>query len=101
MKRKGFWLTGLVIAGLLAVSPPANAGVRGGIRIGPPPPRREVVVARPGHVWVRGYWGWGRDRYVWRPGRWIAERPGWVWMDGGWGHRRDGWEHREGYWRRR
>lgn len=32
MKRKVLWLPGLVIAGLLAVSPPANAGGWAGLR---------------------------------------------------------------------
>ena len=101
MKWTGLYLGGILLAGLFAISPMANAGGRTGLRFGPPPPRHEVVIARPGHVWARGYWGWGRDSYVWRPGRWIAERPGWMWMDGGWRHKHDGWARHEGYWRRR
>ncbi len=101
MKRKWLWLSGIVLAILLSVSPAANAGVWVGLRVGPPPPRREIVVARPGYAWARGYWGWDHARYAWFPGRYIAERPGHVWVDGAWGHRHDGWGYREGHWRRR
>jgi len=97
----------LILAGLamLAGVQPANAGVAVAIRVGPPAPRREVVVARPGYpaVWVGGHWAWRvrGNRYVWVPGSWVRARPGAVWVEGRWVHRRDGWVYREGSWRHR
>lgn len=78
----------------------ANAQVY--VRIGPPPPRREVVVARPGpgYVWVKGYHRWDGNQYAWVPGAWVAPpRPHAVWVDGRWVHRRQGWVWIEGRWR--
>jgi hypothetical protein len=101
MKGKGLWFSALALGALLTLSPAAHAGGWPGLRFGPPPPRHEVVVARPGHVWVAGHWGWNHVRYVWLPGRWVARRPGYFWVNGVWFHRHDGWAYREGYWRRR
>ena len=46
------------------------------IRIGPPPPPREVIPARPyGHpywAWHPGYHRWDGQRYVWVPGTYMA-----------------------------
>ncbi|HTR98689.1 MAG TPA: hypothetical protein VML00_03000 [Bacteroidota bacterium] len=100
MKRKSVWLASLALAGLLLFSESAMAGVWVGIRLGPPPPRREVVVASPGPgwVWARGHWGWYNARYRWVPGRWMAPRAGHRWVDGRWYHRHDGWAYREGHW---
>jgi hypothetical protein len=61
---------------------PAIAQVRLGLDLGavrirvapdaPPPPRREVRMARPGpnHVWIAGSWDRQDDRWAWAPGRW-------------------------------
>src|SRR5688572_29287303 len=38
----------------------------------PPPPRTEVVTARPGFVWFQGRWEWS-GQWVWIPGRWQQE----------------------------
>jgi hypothetical protein len=88
------------VLGLALVTGSANAQVY--VRIGPPPPRHEVVVARPGpgYVWVPGYHRWDGRAYVWVPGGWVMparpyyhrwvpghwrETPhGWVWVDGHW-----------------
>ncbi|HTY57569.1 MAG TPA: hypothetical protein VMF59_02085 [Bacteroidota bacterium] len=101
MKTKWLWLSGFIVASLIAIAPAADAQVWVGLRTGPPPPRREVVVVRPGYAWVHGFWGWDHARYVWRPGRYVVARPGHYWVDGGWRHRHDGWAYREGHWRRR
>ena len=64
----------------------------------PPPPREEVVVARPGHVWVRGHYGYRHRHYVWTRGRYVHERPGYTWRDGGWDHRERAYEWHPGRW---
>jgi hypothetical protein len=35
--------------------------------------------ARPGFVWVRGYYHWDGVKYVWVPGRWEAEKTPYRW----------------------
>ncbi len=65
----------------------------------PPANREEIVVARPGFLWVHGRWARSPDRrWVWRGGYYERERPGYaytegrwelrgrshVWVDGGW-----------------
>jgi hypothetical protein len=39
----------------------------------PPPPKVEIVGARPSdrHVWLDGAWSWRMRRWVWRPGGWA------------------------------
>lgn len=77
------------------------------IRIGPPPPQREVIPARPmGHrdwVWQPGYQRWDGRRYVWVPGAYAAPPyRGARWVPGHWrngGPR--GWVWIPGHWRRR
>jgi hypothetical protein len=78
----------------------ANAQIY--VRIGPPPPRKEVLVVRPGpeYVWVKGYHRWDGNQYVWVPGSWVVPpRPHARWVDGRWVHRRQGWIWVEGRWR--
>src|ERR1041384_522148 len=64
----------------------------------PPPARAEVVVARPGYVWIHGHWThpgrswvWGSGYYereranqIYVEGRWERRGRGHVWVDGGW-----------------
>ena len=74
------------------------------IRIGPPPPRREVIPVRPyGHpdwAWRPGYQRWDGNRYVWAPGAYAAPpRPHARWYPGRYYQRRGRWSWREGYWR--
>lgn len=72
------------------------------VRIGPPPPHREVVVRRPGprHVWVPGYYRFSGHRYRWTRGRWaMPPRPHAVWVPGQWAPRRGGHVWIGGYWR--
>ncbi|MDE3164476.1 MAG: YXWGXW repeat-containing protein [Acidobacteriota bacterium] len=71
-------------------------------RFGPPPPRREVVVVRPGprYVWVPGYYTWAGERYAWRAGYWaMPPRPYAAWVPGTWRHRHRGYVWVGGYWR--
>ena len=74
------------------------------VRIGPPPPVREVVPVRPvGHpnwVWQPGYHRWDGGRYVWVPGAYAAPpRPHARWVPGHWARRRSGWYWIDGHWR--
>ena len=88
------------LVGLALAVGSANAQVY--VRIGPPPPRREVIVTRPapGYVWVRGYHQWNGNAYVWVPGRWVLPpREHVVWVDGHWRHEGRGWIWVEGHWR--
>jgi hypothetical protein len=65
----------------------------------PPAPREELVVARPGFLWIHGRWARSpTHHWVWRGGYYERERPGYayregrwerrgqthVWVDGGW-----------------
>ncbi|MGA2447563.1 MAG: hypothetical protein ABTD50_02675 [Polyangiaceae bacterium] len=44
----------------------------------PPPPRVEVLPARPAarSVWIDGEWTWRRGRWAWLVGRWVEPPPG-------------------------
>ncbi len=87
MKRKGLWLAGLALGGLLAMSPDAHAGVWVGYRGGP---RHEVIVAHPGWFWVAGHRAWYGPRCGWAPGGWYVRHPGYNRFYGGWGYRHGG-----------
>ncbi|MGE3540715.1 MAG: YXWGXW repeat-containing protein [Candidatus Tectimicrobiota bacterium] len=71
------------------------------VRQPPPPPREEVRLPQPspGHVWVPGYWTWGKDEWVWVQGRWSTppERTA-AWVPGQWVQRGTEWVWRTGHW---
>ena len=72
------------------------------VRFGPPPPRREIVVARPGprYVWIPGSYAWRGRNYVWVNGYWtLPPRPHAVWVPGRWVARHGGHVWVAGYWR--
>jgi len=76
------------------------------IHIGPPPPRREVIVVRPGprYGWARGYdddyYEGYRGRRCDRDGYWERQRrPRAVWVPGYWAPRRHSRIWISGYWR--
>ena len=60
--------------GILAMAVPAFAQISFNIRIGPPPPRREVIITAPfaGAIWVPGYYvfDYAIGQYRWVPGVW-------------------------------
>ncbi len=93
----------LFTLGVLALA--LSAGVSSAavfVRVGPPPPPREIIVARPGprYVWVPGYYVWTRGRYVWTCGYWaVPPRPHAVWVPGSWAPRHGGHVWISGYWR--
>jgi len=97
-------LTSLLLASALAVGGAAVplVGCTGEgtlvVEDAPPAPREEVVVTRPGFVFVHGHWNREGGRWVWVGGRYERERVGktfiqghWerrghqhVWIEGGW-----------------
>ena len=69
----------------------------------PPPPMvryEPVPVARPGAVWVQGYWNWNGGGYIWIPGRWETARVGFMYVQPAWREGPRGWELRRGGWYR-
>ena len=93
----------LVALGLAvgSIAMPALAAADVYVRIGPPPPRYEVVPAvRPGWVWQPGYWSWNGHRYVWFRGHRVRAHRGEHWVPHRWvgnGHR---WRMEGGRWDR-
>jgi hypothetical protein len=96
-------LVPLLIAGSAFAATPALTGCYATgsayvVEEAPPPPRHEVVVYRPGYIWVRGHWTRPGGRWAWRSGyyeraranavyvdgRWERRGRGHVWVDGGW-----------------
>ncbi len=67
----------------------------------PPPPREEVVVQRPGFLWVHGHWDRDGGRWAWRHGYYERERPGYAYHEGRWEHRGRGYVWVRGGWRAR
>jgi hypothetical protein len=97
MKR--FLLTAAFAIGL-SVSAAHAAAVY--VRVGPPAPVREVIVARPTprSVWIPGYYRWSGVNYAWVAGYWtVPPRTRTVWVPGYWAHQRSGYVWMPGYWR--
>ena len=73
------------------------------IRVAPPAPRYERVPrARPGYVWVPGYWNWNaqRHRHQWVAGTWVRERQGYYYNEPRWVERDGRWMLNRGAWAR-
>ena len=93
-------LMGTLVLGALMLlgGSAAHAQVAVGIRIGPPPPARVVVVpASPGpdFVWVEGYWYPIDGHYRWHRGYWTRPPyPGARWVV----PRHEGGFYYHGYW---
>jgi len=88
------------VAACVPLPPPGETAVW--VRIGPPEPRREVIVEQPGpeYFWIAGYYRWDGGVYAWVPGRWERRpRERAVWVSGRWYHERRGWYWVEGHWR--
>lgn len=103
MIRNKSLVAGLVTASFAVMSLPAFAEVY--VRVDPPAPRVETYEARPGHVWVPGFWNWRNNKHEWKAGHYVVERKGynyqrdrwvrhdnnqWTLQRGGWGRDSDG-----------
>ena len=85
----------MMLAASLSFALPAAAQVY--VRVGPPPPRYEVVPPpRPGYAWQAGEWVWNGNRYVWRAGHFA--RHGGHWVPAHWRRTPNGWVRVEGHW---
>ena len=67
----------------------------------PPPVRGEVVVGRPGFIWIHGHWTRPGGHWLWRSGYYERERPSQVYVEGRWERRGRGHVWVEGGWRAR
>lgn len=95
-----------LVAGAAVMATPAMTGCYGTegtliIEETPPPPRAEVVVARPGFFWVHGRWTHAGNHWLWQPGYYVRARPNAVYVEGHWEHRGRGHVWVEGGWRPR
>lgn len=92
----------IVLLGVALAVGAANAQVV--VRTAPPPPRKEVRVARPGagYLWQGGYYRWDGRAYVWAPGVWVRPPQPYYhhWVPGHWRKRGGGWVWVEGHWKR-
>ena len=78
-------LVAVTLAGI-AVPAAARSSVEFSVGFAPPAaPVEFVPVARPGYVWVPGYWDWRYNRYHWVKGHYVRHRPGHYY------HQRAGW----------
>ena len=71
------------------------------VESGPPPPRHEVVVYRPGYTYVQGHWIRDDGRWYWRNGYYVRERPNYVYVQPRWERRGRGYVYIQGEWRPR
>ena len=91
----------LVAAALgLSMSAEARSNVDFFVSFGPPAaPYEAIPVARPGYVWVPGYYDWRRSRYHWVAGHWVRHRPGYYYEPVRWVPRHGRYYYRPARWR--
>lgn len=68
----------------------------------PPAARVEVPGTPPSesHVWIQGYWAYGKNGYTWIPGHWdVRPAAAATWVPGQWSRKGDGWLWTPGYWK--
>lgn len=100
-------LTSLLLGGVLAFSAAglaacaASVGYEYDADVEPPPPREEVIVERPGYVFIHGDWFRHDGRWDWRPGRYEQVRSGYAYRRGGWARQGNRWHYNEGRWEER
>ena len=93
----------LLFSGLVAFAVPAFAQIHLSINIGPPAPRREVIVRAPfsGAIWIAGYYEYNNG-YVWQSGRWEAPpAPGQRWVSPRYVRRGNHYDYYAGQWKDR
>ncbi len=105
MKTIRNMLAALLVAGA-ALTVPTMAGCYASgdayvVDDAPPPPREEVVVSRPGYVWIHGRWERPGGHWAWRGGYYERERPNQVYVEGRWERRGRGHVWVDGGWRAR
>lgn len=103
MKRKSLKtvLATLVCLGALTQSALAGFSISIDVDQPPPSPRYEAAPpARPGWVWVPGFWYWEGHRHIWREGRWERPRPGHHWVAPRWEDRGGRHHFEPGRWER-
>jgi len=96
----------LLVTGTLVTAVPAMTGCYASegayvVEDSPPPPREEVVVTRPGYVWVHGRWTHPGRHWAWQGGYYERERPSQVYVEGRWEQRGHGHVWVDGGWRAR
>ena len=106
MKSLRNMLAALVVAGSAVAALPAMSGcyASGGAYVvedAPPAPREEIVVSRPGYVWIHGRWTHPGRNWVWRGGYYERERADQIYVDGRWERRGRGHVWVDGGWRAR
>ncbi len=106
MRKLRNMVAALLVAGAALATVPAMTGcyASGGAYVvedAPPPPRAEVVVSRPGYVWIHGRWTRPGNRWAWREGYYEHERPNQVYVEGRWERRGRGHVWIDGGWRAR
>lgn len=67
----------------------------------PPSPRAEVVVYRPGFIWVGGHWARRGSHWRWSEGHYVRERPNHVYVQGRWERRGRNYVWIDGRWHAR
>ena len=77
----------LLVCALLAGAARADDVVRSDVP--PPAPQAEAIQARPGFVWVGGYWTSHGGQWAWVGGHWEREQAGKVMVNARW-EMRDG-----------
>lgn len=95
----------LLVAGA-AMTAPAMAGCYATgdayvVTEDPPAAREEVVVSRPGYIWVHGRWTRPGGHWLWNPGYYERERPNQIFVEGRWERRGRGHVWVDGGWRAR
>jgi hypothetical protein len=94
------WAIGILASATLSAGALA-APVYVDVRVAPPPSRTEVIpAARPGYLWVPGYWDWRGRRHVWVGGTWVRARPGYAYANPAWVEDGGRWRLNRGGWNR-
>ena len=77
-----------VLLGLGCYAGPARVSYAVAYGDPPPAPAYYYTsAARDGYVWVDGSWYWNDVAWAWRPGYWVGARPGFVYVQGYWAGR--------------
>lgn len=86
--------------GALSLPAAARSSVDFYVHFAPPVARVEYVpVARPGYVWVPGYWDWRHSRHHWVRGHWVRHRHGYHYEPARWVHHHGRYYYRGAGWR--